>query len=92
MSILLKRKVACCTIGHALVSLGVFGLLNISSTALAQDALPPSASSDPDSGQEILVSARRRDERLQDVGITATVIGGEALSKLNLVNSADLVV
>ncbi|WP_397578427.1 TonB-dependent receptor [Sphingorhabdus sp.] len=91
MSILLKRKVACCTIGHALVSLGVFGLLNISSTALAQDALPPSASSDPDSGQEILVSARRRDERLQDVGITATVIGGEALSKLNLVNSADLV-
>ena len=91
MSNLLKRKVSCCNIGHALVSLGVFGLLNISSTALAQDALPTSVSSDPDSGQEILVSARRRDERLQDVGITATVIGGEALSKLNLVNSADLV-
>lgn len=90
MSNRLNRTGLLCAVGHVLVSAGVLGSLNISSSALAQEVSPTSAA-DADSGQEILVSARRRDERLQDVGITATVLGGEALSKLNLVNSADLV-
>jgi iron complex outermembrane receptor protein len=50
---------------------------------LAQDA------ASADSG-DIIVTARRTEERLQDVPISITVLNQEQISKRNIVNSADL--
>jgi len=52
--------------------------------ALAQDA------AGADGGNDIVVTARRTEERLQDVPISITVYNQEAISARNIVNSADL--
>ena len=40
---------------------------------------------------EIIVTAQRREQRLQDVGISLTVIGKEAIGNLNINNATDIV-
>ena len=45
-----------------------------------------------DSGPaDIIVTAQRREQKLQDVGISLTVIGKEALGNLNINNATDIV-
>jgi iron complex outermembrane recepter protein len=50
-----------------------------SSQAVADDTLT-----------EVLVTAQRREQRLQDVGISVTAISGEDLAALNMLTAADL--
>ena len=53
----------------------------------ASQATSPSATSND---QEIIVTARRTAERLQDVPISITVLNQDALTKRNIVSTADL--
>jgi len=65
----------------ATTALGAF----ITTPAFAQDGAEASGS-----GGDIVVTARRVEERLQDVPISITVYNQEAISTRNIVNSADL--
>src|SRR3546814_6065429 len=60
-------------------------LVVLTTPATAQEASGDAA----DSGA-IIVTARRSEERLQDVPISITVYSQEDISKRNIVNSADL--
>ena len=57
--------------------------------ALAQDSKDTAASAAPAPG-EIIVTARRSEERLQDVPISITVLDQDTLTKRNVVSTADL--
>lgn len=48
------------------------------------------AADDAADTDDIVVTAQRREQRLQDVGIAATVLGNEALSNLNVSNAIDI--
>lgn len=51
-----------------------------------------SASAEAEGGlQEIVVTAQRREQNLQDVGVSVTAVASEALRTLNVTNSRDLV-
>ena len=65
-------------------------LLALSSTAWGQT--PAAADSQPSVGglEEIIVTARRREERLQDVPSTVNVVTGESIEKLNLRDFQDI--
>jgi len=67
-----------CAISAILPSGGVF----------AQDASPQAA--EPVSSGEIIVTARRREESLQDVPIAVTALSGEALQQQGVRSVADL--
>ena len=41
--------------------------------------------------QDIVVTAQRRDQRLQDVGVSVTALSNDSLRKLGVVDSRDLV-
>lgn len=60
----------------------------ISAPASAQDATPQAAPADPG---DIVVTAQRREQRLQDVGIAVSVISGQQLNNLNITNATDIV-
>ncbi len=54
----------------------------------AQSAAPTT----PEAGSgEIVVTAQRREQKLQDVGIAVTVLGKKELSNLNITNATDIV-
>ncbi len=59
-------------------------LIVLSSPALAQNAAPAPVPAVDASGNEIIVSARRRDERLQDVPKTVDAVNADALRKNNI--------
>ncbi len=68
--------------------------------ALALSAAPASAqeavadqpqAAQPDSGGEIIVTAQRREERLQDVPIAITALGSEQLAQRGAIDLANLV-
>jgi iron complex outermembrane receptor protein len=70
--------------GVLLVSLGASG-------AQAQPSQSPPASSDQASAlEEVVVTARRRDEALQDVPVSVVAIGQEALQRAGVRDSRDL--
>lgn len=57
----------------------------------AQSATAPAAAaSEVEGDREIVVTARKREERLQDVPLTISVVGAEAIDRGNLVNISDL--
>jgi iron complex outermembrane receptor protein len=61
-----------------------FAPANAAATASAPDAAAAaSEADDAGEGQEVLVTARRRNERLQDVPISVTAIGGAVLQRDN---------
>jgi iron complex outermembrane receptor protein len=62
----------------------------ITSGLSAPAALAQEAGSDGIASNDIIVRARRIDERAQDVPISITVLSPEQLSKFNIVNSEDL--
>ncbi len=59
-------------------------------SAQAQDAEAAPAAAEEDTGDEIIVTARRVDENLQDVPLTVNVVSGQKLNELNLYNGSDL--
>ena len=74
---------------------GLTGLCAAPALALAPEDLPQTSPADhPAAGasqlDEIVVTARRREERAQDVPIALTVIGGEQLDKSNTYNVGQL--
>lgn len=66
----------------------VFGLAPVSAAATslqaAEQGLPVADEQAPWDGTEIIVSARRKDERLQDVPLTVNALSGETLARLNV--------
>jgi iron complex outermembrane receptor protein len=67
---------------------GLFGLAS-ASPALAQAAETAAA---PPSGGDIIVTARRVEERLQDVPISITVFNQQQLTNRNVTNAQDLAI
>lgn len=62
----------------------------LAQTAGGASATPaPTATEDP-SGDDIVITAERRSQRLQDVPISATVLGSEDLLTKGVTNTADL--
>jgi iron complex outermembrane receptor protein len=62
--------------------------MTIPAALQAQAAAPQAAPADPG---DIVVTAQRREQRLQDVGIAVTVVSGEQLNNLNITNATDIV-
>ena len=56
-------------------------------TASAQSVSAPVAADEP---HDIVVTAQRREQRLQDVGIAITALPAKALTDLNITNATDL--
>src|SRR6185369_13577674 len=56
--------------------------------AEAQQSTPPPHSDEP---EQVVVTAQRREQNLQDVGISVTALGGESLADLNINTATDLV-
>ena len=77
---------------RALCYHGALGLsLGLLAPAFAQaPAAPQSVASQGDELSEIVVTARRIEERLQDVPISITVLSEEAITKRNIYNAGDL--
>ena len=67
-------------------SIGVLALASWSAPVYAQEA----ASDEITDSGEILVTAQRREQRLQDVGVSATVLAGTELNNLNITNATDI--
>ncbi|MFM9853069.1 MAG: TonB-dependent receptor [Sphingomonadaceae bacterium] len=70
--------------GARTASLAVLAWGVATGTAWAQ------AASEPTDAADIVVTAQKREQRLQDVGISATVLGGESLANLNIANATDI--
>lgn len=70
------------------VSLGVIAML-IAAPALAQSSDAPS-DEDVDRGDEIIVTAQRRNERLQDVPVSVTAVTSDSLRTLGVSNLSQL--
>ncbi|MEO6717652.1 MAG: TonB-dependent receptor [Novosphingobium sp.] len=80
MSILAVRK-------FALAASALTSLLSV--PALAQSGQSPQVA-DEGSGNDIIVTARRMEEKLQDVPISITVFNQEQLTARNITNSSEL--
>ncbi|MFW2851148.1 TonB-dependent receptor [Sphingomonas sp. TX0543] len=65
--------------------------LGFSTAAYAQDAAPPKADNAQTSGDgDIVVTAQRREQRLQDVPVAISAFGGESIEKRQAVQVGDL--
>jgi len=76
---------------QALVGVSALSLMQLMApaAAMAQDA-PPANAGEEIGDVDIVVTAQRRDQRLQDVPISMAVIGGEALSDNAISNITEL--
>ncbi|MCJ2178194.1 TonB-dependent receptor [Novosphingobium album (ex Hu et al. 2023)] len=74
-------------IGSSVLALS--GGIGISAPAMAQDA-PPAAQAPEEAGGDIIVTARRREERLVDVPIAVTTFSGDQLAKSGALDVTDL--
>lgn len=75
--------------------LGSAGLVCLASSAFAQVVptvalSPPVAADEPSEGSEILVTALRRNERLQDVPVSITALSGDQLAEQRMDSPNDL--
>ncbi|MBO9547260.1 MAG: TonB-dependent receptor [Caulobacter sp.] len=69
------------------VALGVLA----SAPALAQDAAPAPAAAQADVLEEVLVTAQRRSERLQDVPVTVTAFGADQIESAHIIGVQDVI-
>jgi len=70
---------------------GSVSLAALTTAAFAQDtASQPSSASTSEDGNMIVVEARRRDERVQDVPLTVNAVTSETIEKLNLRNFQEI--
>lgn len=67
--------------GRALFLSGCAGLAMFAAPAAAQDTESAPAAEETTQGNGIIVTARRREERLQDVPLSVTAISGESLEQ-----------
>lgn len=67
----------------------VLGL--IAAPALAQDAQASETAAAPAETGEIVVTAQRREQKANDVGIAVSVVGAKDIKALNIVNATDVV-
>ena len=77
-------------VSHLLSSISVASVVaaaSVATPALAQDAEGASSSS---GFNEIVVTATKREEKLQDVGLTVSALGSEALENRRIENVEDL--
>lgn len=77
---------------HLLIGASVFGIANLSTVAIAQSASPQSVQAqDSDSGiGEIIVTANKREESQNKVGLTITAISADALADRKITSLADI--
>ncbi len=67
-------------------------LLAMPLTANAQQAAEPAKATVADTGaiEEVVVTAQRREQKLQDIGISVTALSNEALADLNITTATDI--
>lgn len=79
------------TISHAPLGLAAALLACTSGTAIAQsEPVAPSTVTTEQDDREIIVTARRTNERLQDVPVAVTAVSGDALERRQSANIADV--
>ncbi|HUG73844.1 MAG TPA: TonB-dependent receptor [Steroidobacteraceae bacterium] len=76
-------------LGCALTSLGVLGILSFQA-GVAQAAASPQTTDAAVELEEIVVTARRREESLQDTPVAVTVITSEMLDSMQIAGTTDL--
>jgi iron complex outermembrane receptor protein len=75
----------------SLRAIALVSLSGVSTAAFAQDARHPAAvTADVTTVGDVIVTARRREERLQDVPLAITAISGESLTQRGIVTVQDL--
>jgi iron complex outermembrane receptor protein len=74
--------------GQIRLALAVSTALTVATPSFAQDA--QSAKAEANANDDIIVTARRSEERLQDVPISITVLSPETITKRNIFSSVDL--
>lgn len=62
----------------------------LTARVVSDPPVAPTAAPDPTNADEIIVTAQKRTERLQDVPIAISVVSGEGLEKLNASNLVEL--
>ena len=82
--------------GRNLMKTGMTGSLTLAVLALATDLPAFAQESTPSSGQsavleEVVVTATRREQSVQDVGLSITAYSGEQLRALGITNTTDIV-
>src|SRR5689334_8088904 len=82
------RKFARNGLRPAATSIGMFSLLS-GAPVLSQAAASPEASPD-DQLQEVVVTARRREESLQDTPVAVTVLTNDMLERMQVTGTTDL--
>lgn len=77
---------------NLLFSTAITGMLAglVAAPAMAQSAQPQAAEADDGGIADILVTATRRSEKLQDVAISVQALGGEELQEQGITNFSDL--
>lgn len=68
----------------------LFALVAMPALAQESSSAGPAAAEAPNDFSDIVVTARRIEERLQDVPISITVFNQEQISNRNIVNPSDL--
>jgi iron complex outermembrane receptor protein len=74
----------------SLQAIALVGLSGVSGAAFAQAAPPRPSGAEVTTLGDIVVTARRREERLQDVPVAVTALSGEMLAQRGIVNVQDL--
>jgi iron complex outermembrane receptor protein len=70
----------------------ILGTALLGATALPLSAYAAPAEDAAASGvDEVVITAQRREQKLQDVGISVTALGADALDKLNITTATDIV-
>ncbi|BEU99146.1 TonB-dependent receptor [Novosphingobium olei] len=72
-------------------ALALATIAGLAAPAMAEEAAPPAADAASPSMEEIIVTARKKDETLQEVPLTVTALGGATLEKYNVTKVADVV-
>lgn len=80
----MKRTYLSCTLSGVLASIAV------AAPAWAQDTAPAQQEEASEGYGEIVVTAQKREERLQDVPVTVSVVSGDELTRLNVTDIVSL--
>ena len=71
-------------------AIGALAIATIPAAAAAQDTPPAAAEPDADTGGDIVVTARRREESLQDTPVAISAFSSEMLDQRQIVQTQDL--
>lgn len=90
-----RAMLMCCAAGCAPIAMPAFAQTNAADPVSAQTAAPADAASDqapaqPDQSGDIVVTAQRREQSIQRVGISITAYSGDTLANLGVVSTTDI--